>query len=339
MDIIDILKMVSPEAVDTLFQRYSILRAVDHLAPVGRRVLADTLQMGERGIRTELAVLGQLELVEISAGGVTLTPRGQEVFRAMTPHILASFGLPALEKKVAAHLGIPRVVIIPGNSAADPLVQRDLGRAAARVLLQELKDGDTIAITGGATMLALADSVHSRGHRVNVVPGRGALGEKAEIQASAIAVKLAQALGGNYRLLHAPDNLSRQALTEMIRDPSIAEVLALIHQTTLLVHGIGDAVEMAERRQMPPEGIAFLKENQAVAETLGYYFNRQGRIVWQANSIGLGIDDLENIKTIIVAAGGENKAQAIRAVAAHHKWKILVTDLGAAEALLQGPPA
>jgi central glycolytic genes regulator len=337
MDCVDILKLVAPEIMETVHRRYSILRTVDHLAPVGRRVLAETLQTGERTIRTELEALKALELIETGAGGAALTPRGQKALIALAPHMLELLGLPAMEKQVSEHLGIPRVILVPGDSSADPLVQRELGRAAARVLVQEIRDGDVVAITGGATMSQVADSVRSQRHKVTVVPGRGALGERMEIQANTIAAKLAQALGGNYRLLHAPDNLSRHALDELVQEPGIAEILALIHQSTILVHGIGDALEMAARRQTPLERIAALRDLNAAAETLGYYFNHSGQIVWQANSIGLGIDDLENIKTVIVVAGGTAKAQAISAVAAHHKWNILVTDQGAAEAILQGP--
>lgn len=337
MDIIEMLKHVTPEAVDTLCRRYSLLRAIGHLAPVGRRLLAETLKAGERVIRSELAVLKELDLVAASVGGVSLTAWGENMLTAMAPHMQELLGLRTMERQVANHLGIPNVVLVPGDSSSDKLVQRELGKAAARTLLKEIREGDTLAITGGTTMLALADAVSSQGHRVTVVPGRGALGERAEIQASAIAAKLAQALGGHYRLFHAPDNLSRHALEELARDPGTAEVLALIHRSTVLIHGIGDALEMAARRQVPGERVAFLREHEAVAEALGYYFNFQGQIVWQANSVGLGIEDLESIKTVIVVAGGREKAQAIRAVAAHHKWNVLVSDQGAAEAILQGP--
>lgn len=337
MDIVEILKHVMPETIDALYRRYSLLRAIGHLAPVGRRLLAENLKTGERIIRSELTVLKELDLVVASVGGVSLTPWGENMLSAMNPYMQELLGLQTMEKQVANHLGIPNVILVPGDSSSDQLVQRELGKAAARALLKEIQEGDTLAITGGTTMLALADAVNSRGHRVTVVPGRGALGERAEIQASAIAAKLAQALGGHYRLLHAPDNLSRHALEELSQDPSTAEVLALIHRSTLLIHGIGDGLEMAARRQVSGERVAFLREHKAVAEALGYYFDFQGEIVWQANSIGLGIEDLESIKTVIVVAGGKAKARAIRAVAAHHKWNILVSDQGAAEAILQEP--
>jgi central glycolytic genes regulator len=334
MDYIEIQKALVPEMLPIVQRRYSILHAVAHLAPVGRRLLADNLQLGERVIRSELDTLKHMGLVESSLGGVSLTSRGSELLQKMAPYISQLLGLPHLERQVRERLGIARVVLVPGDSSRDPLVQAELGRAAARVLLSKIQDGDVIAITGGTTMSHVAESVHAEKRRVTVVPGRGALGEKVELQANTIAAKLAQGLGGNYRLLHAPDNLSDQALAELVRDPGIAEVLALIHRTTILLHGIGDALEMARRREVPREQIARLQELEAVAETLGYYFDAQGQIVWQANSIGLRLRDLEIIKTVIAVAGGSAKARAIKAFACKRPQHILITDQGAAQAIL-----
>src|SRR5690606_23750773 len=143
-------------------------------------------------------------------------------------------------------------------------------------------------------------------------------------------------LGGKYRLLHAPDNPSQQALAAPVRDPGIAEVLARIHRTTILVHGIGEAMEMPVRRTAPPAQVEARRRLAAVAETLGYYFNARGEIIWQVNSIGLRLRDLENIKTVLAVAGGSAKARAIQAVAVQCRQHVLVTDQGAAQAILAG---
>jgi central glycolytic genes regulator len=334
---IEIQKAIAPDLLQVIQRRYALMRSVAHLAPIGRRMLADSLQMGERVVRSELEELKKLGLIESDSAGVGLTARGHELLRFMTPYVKELLGLPGLESQVALKLGIPRVIIVPGNSDSDNLVSRELGRAAARILVQQIRDGDIIAITGGSTMSHVADSITAEKYRVTVVPGRGALGERVEIQANTIAAKLAQALGGSYRLLHAPDNLSRQALDELVRDPGIAEVLALVRRTTILIHGIGQALDMAARRDVPSDQLGALINLDAVAETFGFYFNDRGEIVWQANSIGLRLGDLESIKTVIAVAGGAAKARAIRAVAAHRSQDILVTDQGAAEAILQLP--
>lgn len=335
MDYIDIQKEIAPEMLPIIQRRYGIMHTIFHLAPVGRRLLAENLQLGERIIRSELDSLKHKGLVESSTGGVSLTSRGNKLLQQMAPYISKLLGLPQLAWQVKEKLGLAQVVLVPGDSSADALVQYELGRAAAQVLLGKIRQGDVIAITGGTTMAQVAQSIYAEKRRVTVVPGRGALGEKVEIQANTIAAKLAQGLGGRYRLLHAPDNLSSQALAELVRDPGIAEVLALIHQTTILLHGIGDALEMARRREVPGEQVARLQELEAVAETLGYYFNAQGEIVWQANSIGLRLGDLETIKTVIAVAGGSGKARAIKAVAAKGHQYILISDQGAAQAIME----
>ena len=335
---IEIQKAIAPDMLQLIQRRYMVMRTVAHLAPVGRRILADALHTGERIVRSDLDDLKKLGLAESGVGGVILTAKGHDLLRIMTPYVKELMGLPDMEKQVAERLGISRVIIVPGDSDTDTLIPKELGRAAAKILIKQLSDGDVIAITGGSTMSHVADSVTPKKFRVTVVPGRGALGERVEIQANTIAAKLAQALGGNYRLLHAPDNLSRQALDELIRDPGIAEVLALVRQTTILVHGIGDALEMAARREVPPDQLGALGNLDAVAETFGFYFNDRGEIVWQANSIGLRLGDLETINTVIAVAGGSAKARAIRAVAAHRSQDILVTDQGAAQAILKLPP-
>ncbi|MTI95352.1 MAG: hypothetical protein FH749_07665 [Firmicutes bacterium] len=331
---IDVQKAIAPELQTVIQRRYMVLRAIAQLAPVGRRTLADVLKIGERVIRTEVDVLKVLGLVEAGIGGVVLSKRGEDVFLALTPYVKEVLGLPRLEELVGDALGIERVIIVPGDSNRDPLVRRELGRAAARLLQKELKNDDVVAITGGTTMAYVAEMARTSRQKVTVVPGRGALGERVEIQANTIAAQLAQALGGKYKLLHAPDNLSPQAMEELARDQRIAEVLELIRNASVLIHGIGDAQEMARRRDTRREQLARLEDLGAVAEAFGYYFNAQGEIVWQVNSIGLRLSDLVGINMIIAVAGGADKARAIRAVAAHHRQHILITDQGAADALL-----
>jgi central glycolytic genes regulator len=334
---IDLVKTIAPEVEALVRRRFLILRSVAHLAPVGRRTLAEAMKTGERVIRSELEILRELGLVEIAADGVKLSQRGFALVMTIQPYVNELLGIPRLEQQVAEHLGIAKVLVVPGDSSTDPLVGRDLGRAAARYLQKLVRDGDIIAITGGTTLANVVGMLAPDRRQVTVVPGRGALGERVEIQANTIAARLAQVLGGIYKLLHAPDNLNRQAMDELVRDPRIAEVLELIRKANVLIHGIGDAFEMAARRGSDSSQFRELKEKGAVAEAFGYYFNRQGEIVWQVESIGLRLTDLVQIKTIIAVAGGSEKAQAIAAVAAHHSQQVLITDQGAAEAILQLP--
>lgn len=52
-DVLSIIEKVAPDIMDTLRERYQILRNIYLLGPVGRRVLASKMDVTERVLRTE----------------------------------------------------------------------------------------------------------------------------------------------------------------------------------------------------------------------------------------------------------------------------------------------
>ena len=60
----------------------------------------------------------------------------------------------------------------------------------------------------------------------------------------------------------------------------------------MVIHGIGEALVMAERRNENPELIKQLTEKHAVGEALGYYFNEAGEIVERVSTVGIQLEDL-----------------------------------------------
>jgi central glycolytic genes regulator len=94
---------------------------------------------------------------------------------------------------------------------------------------------------------------------------------------------------------------------------------------------------MAERRKSKPEVKQKLENQVAVGEAFGYYFNEKGEIVHKVLTIGLQLEDLEQIPNVIAVAGGSSKAKAIKAYMKKAPAStILITDEGAARKLLKG---
>ena len=77
-----------------------------------------------------------------------------------------------------------------------------------------------------------------------------------------------------------------------------------------------------------------LKEKSAEAEAFGYYFDIKGNIVHRTQTIGLQLEDIRHAERVIAIAGGKNKAKAIQAIANHEWQNVLITDEGAAKAIL-----
>ena len=72
------IEAVAPDMLDVLQERFQILRNIYWMQPIGRRSLSETMGITERVLRTETDVLKQLNLIEPSKSGMTLTERGLE---------------------------------------------------------------------------------------------------------------------------------------------------------------------------------------------------------------------------------------------------------------------
>lgn len=113
-----------------------------------------------------------------------------------------------------------------------------------------------------------------------------------EIQANTIASTMAKRVGANYRLLHVPDLLSGDAYQSLALDSNIGEIVQTIRSSRIIVHGIGDAIEMTRRRKLDEATVSEIQGEGAVAESFGYYFNEEGQVVHTMLTMGLRLEDI-----------------------------------------------
>ncbi len=84
---------------------------------------------------------------------------------------------------------------------------------------------------------------------------------------------MAEKTGSKHRVLYVPDQVSKEMYQSMIKEPQIHEVLSLIKSANMVLHGIGDAITMAERRKTVRKISKTPSRSHAVGEAFGYYFN------------------------------------------------------------------
>lgn len=336
-DIINLQQKIAPELIELMERRYTILRHVSHSQPVGRRNLSNSLNMGERVVRSELEFLKNQGLLEGDSSGVKMTEEGELLIRQLSEFVKYLRGLQDIEVKLGKGLGLGQVIVVPGDSDQDELVKKEMGRAAARYLLEIMKEGNIIAVTGGTTIGEVADAVpvSFSGREVLVVPARGGLGEDVEIQANTLAAKIAKRLAAPYRLLHVPDNIGEEAMDSLSRDPHIIEITRTIKSADILIHGIGNAEEISVSRGDSTDQTLELVAEGAVGEAFGHYFGLDGSIVKTIHSLGIRVNDLKSIDYVIGVAGGRKKADAILAVVSNRLETVLVTDEAAGRAILE----
>ena len=337
MDDSGLLRRIAPEAGELIERRYLLLQHISFAQPVGRRALAAYLDWPERLVRKEMDFLRRQGLIVSDPEGMRITPEGEAILKSLREYLRDFRGISQLERELERRLVLKRIIIVPGDSDHDPTVKKELARATAQYLQSILQAGMTLAVTGGTPLAEVAESLPTSREPldITVVPARGGLGEEVELQANTVAARIAQRLGAQYRLLHIPDDLGEEAVLAVQAEPRIRELLEQIKRADVLLHGIGPAEEMARRRGLPAETIRLLRQRRAVGEAFGFYFDREGRVVYTTSSVGIRHEDVPQITHVVAVGGGCSKAEASLAVISSGGQDVFITDEGAARTLLE----
>ncbi|WP_197276578.1 sugar-binding transcriptional regulator [Clostridium massiliamazoniense] len=336
-DIIKLQKKIIPELVELLEKRYLILRTISYNQPVGRRVLANKVDLGERIVRTEINFLKNQGLIEINTPGMTVTEEGENILDSLKDFIHEVKGLSKVEVEIKKILNIKEVIVIPGSVEEDKNILQDLGKAASQYTKKIIKSGDIVAITGGSTVKEVVDSFPKLQnlHDVLVVPARGGMGKKVETQANTLCATLAQKLNGSYKMLHIPENISSELMQSLFNQSDIKEVFDLIRKANLLIYGIGRADKMVLKRGISDEKQKELIELGAIGEAVGCYFDKNSNVVSISSAPGISIKELSEAREHIAVAGGKGKVEAIISALYNNNKAVLVTDEAAAEEIIK----
>lgn len=334
-DLIKIQQNLVPELVEKMYRRFSILTTISKYQPVGRRSLSEYMDLTERVLRSETDVLKEQSLIKVKPTGMEITDKGESTIRQLQSYFNSYSDEHHLAQSIKEQFNIQDVFIVPGDSDSDKTVKVELSTQGGQLVEEVLHEDAVVAVTGGSTMAYLSDAMHQQPYSVFFVPARGGLGENVIYQANTIAASMAQQTGGDYTTLYVPDNVNESTYNTLMLEPSVIQTLSKIKESDITVHGIGDALKMARRRQSSIEVIEKLQHHKASGEAFGYYFDDQGNIVHKARTIGLQLEDLESKKFIFAVAGGKSKGEAIKAyLSIAPKNTVLITDEGAANVIV-----
>ncbi len=248
-----------------------------------------------------------------------------------------------LENDVTQRFGLKQSVVTPTVSDNPETTLQMVGRVAANHLLETLRDGDVIAITGGKAVSAVVENLEAeRRFDVRVVPLTGGVQGKHYTDVNHLATQLADKLGGTAQLVHAPlfaeDGQQRDLLMNVA---SIREVFDLARQATVALVGIGSVQAPGsgyyDLLPDPARGGQALVDAGIAGEFLAHLIKADGSLAEiDLNSRVVALDpaDLANCPTIIGVAAGSLKAGPVAATLAGRFLTSLVVDEEIARALV-----
>lgn len=269
-----------------------------------------------------------------------LLKRAEEIGMVKVEVLTPSAGVIKLEEELKKKYGLLNAKVVKSFSQEDTL--KNAGKAAANYVLSVLQSKDTIGVSWGRSLAAMADEfteVYYPG--VSVVPIIGGLGINPEFLSNQIAAKIASALGAKSFLLHAPAFTVGKAERDVfLKDPSIGSIISKCENVTIALTGMGvlRGSTMHKVGYIPDKAIEELDSIGAVGDIALRFIDADGRIVSHSIHDSLVASDLNAVrkraKQIVGVASGIHKVSVIRA-ALKGKWlDVLITDYDTATELL-----
>ncbi|MFO3702603.1 sugar-binding domain-containing protein [Staphylococcus felis] len=333
---IQVQQKIVPDLIDKMYRRYSILTTIQQLQPVGRRTLSDVLKLTERVLRSETDLLKTQGLILVKSTGMTLTSEGIDIVHQLNEYFNQYSDYHHLAQLIKHQYDIKEVYVVPGDSDIDSNVKVEIGRVAGQSLEKRLHKHAIVSVTGGSTMASVSESMSPLPYEVLFVPARGGLGENVVFQANTICSSMAKHTNGSYTILYVPEQVSDKTYDNLLSEPSVVQTLNRIRESQFIIHGIGDALKMAKRRQSSKEVIDKIQHHHATGEAFGYYFDQEGNIVHKVKTIGIQLEEVQSKPHIFAVAGGSSKGCAIKAyLQIAPKNTILITDEAAAKMITE----
>jgi len=253
-----------------------------------------------------------------------------------------------LESKLEQKFGLKEVLITenlsePENNKSAISIKRQLGIEAASYLHRIISEGNTIGMSWGTTLQAMIDALSPQPVKnVHVIQTLGGVGpaERKE-HAADLCRRLAQLLNAKLSLLPVPGIVSSiKAKETLIGDKKIKSLLESIPNIDILFLGIG-ALSTNPVLQMKYEEISqdICREilmSEAVGDVALRFFDQQGIEVDSELKdlvIGITIDQIRNIDTVVGIAGGSEKFEVILGALNGKLINVLITDKNIAEQL------
>ncbi len=240
-----------------------------------------------------------------------------------------------LQEQLVRRFGLAEARVIPALEEVPPGTR--IGLAAAKFLMRWLEPRDLLAIGWGkavtTALRALSPTLIKR--EISLVSLTGGV-------SSYVAGVGINGPGGDVHLIPTPLRVSAPGFAEMLRrEPYVCNVLSMALTARVAIVGIGAVsrnATLVHNGYCTTAEIDLFARQGAVGDVLGYFFDRDGAVLsldLHDHVVAVALHELKQIPTIIGAAAGPEKTDAILGALHGRLINILVTDETTAEDILR----
>jgi deoxyribonucleoside regulator len=304
--------------------------------------LAQVAQLYYEQGKTEAEIASQLKISPEEVNTLLEEARQQDVVTFHVRHPWQTDS--ALEDELTSVFKLKAARVLKRGERAYEEMLTDLGTLAAHYFQKILKNDSTIGISWGSALYQMIQAIHpAKMPDVEVVQLIGATGtENMAADGPLLAQLLANRLGSRAKYLHAPLLVSSEAGRDaLLQERSIRETLARAEAVSIALVGIGTTdpslYSLLRAGYVTEQDVERLRQSGAVGDVCAQHFNENGEwlnIDTNRRVIGIRLDTIRKVDTVIGVAGGPEKTRAILAALRGQYVNVLVTDDQTARAIL-----
>jgi DNA-binding transcriptional regulator LsrR (DeoR family) len=251
------------------------------------------------------------------------------------------FGIdPELSWRLQSAYGLRHAIVIDSPEVPETMLRARLARVAGVLLTEIVTEQDVLGVGYGRTLTVLAESLASL-PACTVVQVTGALvGVNPAENSVELVRRIAAVSGGPAFSMYSPQVLPDAVTAATLRSqPEVAEAFQRFDSITKAILPVGswDPPHSQLYDALTPEERADLRAQGVCAEIGATLVDASGHQVapeFSERCIAISAEQLKKIDEVVIVGGGLIKAAAIRAVLIGGYANSVVTERGAAHALL-----
>ena len=243
----------------------------------------------------------------------------------------------ALEEKLKQRLKLKHAVVLELNNNPDyPNLRKKLGKAAARLISELIKPGDSVGVAWGTTVQATIEEFETVAvPNVKVVQLVGVLGStRHSYSAQTLVEVLAEKIGGEGIYLYSPFIVeNKRTAASLLEDPAVEHSITQGESSDIALVGIGttkpEFCSLLKGNHISIQELEKLRSSKAVGDVCAIYYDASGdlaRTGFHQRRIGVSPEGLREIPLRLGVAGSLEKAAAIHGAIRGGFINILVTD-------------
>lgn len=248
----------------------------------------------------------------------------------------------ALGQQISQQYHLERTIVVQPVDDLPTSLMAALGQATANYLPQVIRDGDTIGVSWGQTLAAVANHLQPSARKnVQVVYLKGTVANSTH---NNFVVDVTKSFNHNYhtqsQILPLPVIFDNAAIKQMVmQDHFINSIFTTAEHTDVALFTVGTTDKDATLFHLGYLSDTEINKLQqiAVGDIISQFINQNGQIAdpkLAARTMAIPLECLKETRQSILIAGGMNKLPAIKAALQGGYANVLVTDLHDAQALL-----